>query len=299
MANTLKGNADNSFFLGEIMEKSFKSRLLSSLPYQDDDEYESIGFESPPEKAKRAINIFTARGIKSTTGLIQVARNESEEENLRIEAMCFICNLGASEAIDSLQSIANAGHESLSIRRCAIGSLYTLKAESIFEIMHSLLLEDPSVQIRVSVVECFACYPNPRLFDLLTTVVFSDSSWLVRGRAIRQLGIYCGEESKSKVFKIFCLKLQDPEEHITVHAFAIEGFAHLLDLRALDIVIDNLNHQSPEIRLMAVYSLGHLGDFRHLSRLEEMRSDHGEFKNWGTVAEEVSEAILRIQERLL
>lgn len=275
----------------------FKNLLLDSLPFHEDDIFDAPAGESPPARAKRAIDIIVGRGVTDTRGLIEIVKNTDESDFLRGEAIAFLRLLEITNALEPLVLIAYSDSESIPIRRSAIVTIYALRPENTFEIMRPLLLNDPLEDIRYSVVLGFSVYPEKRLFDLLKTTVFSDRSSKVRGEAIRQIGVYSSDADKNEVFEILVRKLQEPGEETTVKAYAMEGFAHLLDSRGLDIVLSYLSNPAPEIRLMAVYSLGHLGDARHLPRLEQMRGDPEVFVNFGTVEEEVEEAIHRIEER--
>lgn len=277
----------------------FKKLLLDSLPFQEDDEYGASDCESPPARAKRAIDIFVARGVTDTQGLVTIAKNRGEDEFLRLEAISFLRLLNVKNSLVHLVSIANSKCESIPVRRSAIVSIYSLRPENTFEIMRPLLLHDSLEEIRISVVLGFAVFPDRKLFDLLADIVFSDRSSLVRGEAIRQIGVYSGDENRNRVFDILVKKLQESGEDVIVQAYAVEGFAHLLDQRALSIVLSHLSNPSPEIRFMAAYSLGHLGDARHAPRLKEMADDSGVFKSWGSVAEESKYAVDRILERLI
>lgn len=203
---------------------NFKKLLLDSLPFQKDDEYDASDYESPPARAKRAIDIFVARGLKDTQSLLTIAKNRSEVEFLRLEAISFLCWLKIKTSFPHLVLIANSECESIPVRRSAIVSIYSFCQENTFEIMRPLLLNDSMEEIRISVVSGFAVFPDRRLFDLLADVVFSDRSSLVRGEAIRQICVYSGDENRNRVFDILVKKLQEPEEDVIVQAI---GRAHV------------------------------------------------------------------------
>ena len=241
--------------------------------------------------------MFVERGIEDAQGLTEIAKTQDEDEFLRLEAISFLCLLKVEDSLEDLVLIANSKSESVPVRRSAIIAIYSFHPENIYEIMRPLLVSDSLEEIRYSVVLGYGLHPVNKLFGLLTEVIFSDPSTRVRGEAVRQVAAYCIDEEKSNVFEILVQKLREQREDTIVQAFALEGFAHLLDPRALGIVMPYLANPAPEFRLMAAYSLGHLGDTRHIPVLKEMADDSGVLKGWGTVAEAVEEAVDRIQEK--
>src|SRR5690606_30486017 len=113
----------------------------------------------------------------------------------------FLRLLDVKDSLVHLVSLASSDSESIPVRRSAIATVYSLHPRNTSEIMRRLL-NDPLDDIRISVVLGFAIHPDKGTFDLLTNVVFSDPSSLVRGEAIRQISVYSSEESKGNVFEI-------------------------------------------------------------------------------------------------
>lgn len=278
-----------------IVMLNLKEILASSIALQEDASYDAPDQEAPPARARRAIETLVSRGINTAEMLIGVASDRDEDTSLRIEVISFLRVLGLSESVEALMSLARSESEPIPVRRAAIAAIYSFHLDSTLEIMRPMLLDEPLEEVRLSVVSGFALFPQSGLCPLLENVAFSDQSSRVRGEAIRQLAIYCSKGMRNDVFDILVKKLQEQGEDVTVKAYAIEGFAHILDSRGLAIALSALSDPAPAIRLMAAYSVGHLGDSRHISQLRDMVNDRGVFEGFGTVNEEVVQAIERLQ----
>ena len=123
-----------------------------------------------------------------------------------------------------------------------------------------------------------------------------DDSAMIRGEAIRAIS-FSPHNNPAHSFDLLLSIFNNSTEDLIVRAYALEGLGYLGDRRALDTVIANLTSKSLEIRFMAAFALGEIGDVSHLPLLEALTTDEAFFETWGTVADEAKTAIINITRR--
>ena len=90
--------------------------------------------------------------------------------------------------------------------------------------------------------------------------------------------------------------LRSNREGAQLRSHAAEALAYIGNRRAVPALITALDDPSPEVRLWSAFALGELGDTRAVAPLEHLAAtDVTPVPGWGTVGEEVREALKRLK----
>lgn len=272
------------------MATDFKQLLMDSIPYKETDVFSNQETETPLAKAHRSVDAIIALGVTTPAEMLNVLEDVSVDTELRTQILDFVGWMKYKPAIEPLIRIAASEVENFRIRRGAMVYLASLSQQKALSVLEPLCLNHPDPEIRLSAVAAVAVTRHKSAFKLLTKIIVQDNSPEVRGQAIRAIDSV-HETDTNIVYSLLISKITDTEEDTTVRAYAVEGLGFLKDKRAVDIIIRHLSHEAPEIRYMAAYALGLVGDKSHLPLLEAMLADDAVFEGWGPVAEGAKEGI--------
>ena len=297
VSTTEKGANNSSVFkkLANKMAISLTKQILDSFPFKGDEEYVASRDASTPARLARAVDeIIRLHGLVDKKELVGFLQNRNAKVELRVAAISFVDWLGLTNAKSSLLELAIDTTECLQIRRPAIVTAASMAPKESLDILVRLVSDDPSAEIRGSVVAAFPYAHCNTLFRSFVELASNDESKTVRGQILRQISTY-PDYDLQLAYELMQLKAADTSEHACVRAYAVEGLGYLQDERGLKTVIQYLSSAAPEIRLMAAFSLGMLGNKSHIPLLRPLIRDFGEFETWGTVAAEAVTAIDKLE----
>lgn len=271
------------------MGDDFKTQLITANPFS----HESEDFQ----RYIAEVELLLKLGANQTDDLIALLNSDTMDGEVIRIIVCFLRYLNYKPAVTVLKRLAQDPTIELDARYSTIISLSDLGRSKVYRTIRKFALTDPEPKLRIAAVVAFIWSSSKRGFNTIIEVIKSDSDPSVRGAAIRVIGSM-RKIDREVAFDLMLIKLQDTSEDVVVRAYAVEGLGFLMDTRAISLVINYLQHEAPEIRYMAAYALGCLGDLSHLPLLQAMLNDDAVFEGWGTVANGAIEGIDQLNSRI-
>lgn len=260
----------------------FKQLLIDSIPFEAGDSFFI--------QARQNVDTIVATGVTTVEEMLNILGDARFDTELRREVNHFCTWLHYKPAIQPLIQVATSEVEDVDLRRSAMVCLAILDRRKAFPVLKHICTYNPDPAIRECAITAFYVMPSKRVFNAVIQVITQEKNPDVKGLAIRAIS-FIPQSDEELAFELFLSLFGDSAENPSVRAYAMEGLGYLQDERALDMVIQNLTNEFPQIRYMSAFSLGSLGNTTHIPLLEPMSTDDAVFETWGTVAEAASEAI--------
>lgn len=244
----------------------------------------------PFQKLQERVEALDAKGIKTSSSLVNLLRNHDTDVELRHDIISILGSIKYKPAIPTFLEIASDENEGIRLRRGSLVYLASLDSKKAYTVLSKLVTDNHADDIRMIAAEFLYFIQTKRCLNLLISVMQSDRNAIVRGNAARSIGLMTRRDKSIAVQPLLDL-LGNLAERPKVRAYAAEALGFIRDEKALDSLACFTTDLSPEVRYMCAYSLGEIGSVSHLELLESLLTDTAIFDGWGTVGEAAKEAI--------
>jgi len=216
------------------------------------------------EQVQRDLESIRQAGGTSSSGLFAILRDVQHPSDLRA-AICWV--------------LARRGNHGGRVTAAVLDAL-----------------GDARTAVRVAAAQALGQLGARKALPQLITTLVTDDDSDARKAAAYALGVI-GDDGATRAL---VWTLNNKDEAPAVRGMAAESLANVGAKSAVPTLLAALNDPSAEVRFWSAFALGELGGPESLPGLQRVAArDMADVPGWGTVSQEASEAIERIQGKVV